>query len=96
VKKQVRKMTAKRGLVAPKAKKNKTSPRKPQAAQAAPPAAGALPASAQERFVSDLLVRGEAAEASADGTLPLNATHEITGRKEDGSAEVKRVRVKLF
>ncbi len=48
------------------------------------------------RFVSDLLVRGEAAELTKDGKLPLQATHVIQKKNPDGSVEVKRARFKLF
>ncbi len=51
---------------------------------------------AADRFAKDLLVRGEAAEPTQEGTLPLDATHVITGKKEDGTPEVKRVRYKAF
>ena len=56
------------------------------------PAAG----SASERFVNDLLVRGEAVPETPGQRLPLGATHKITKQNEDGSVEVKRVRFKLF
>jgi len=51
---------------------------------------------ADPRFVSDLLVRGEAAELTKDGKLPLQATHIIQKKNPDGSVEVKRARFKLF
>jgi hypothetical protein len=50
-----------------------------------------------ERFVNDLLVRGEAARPDSDGTLPLDATHAITKESKDGGTpQVKRVRFKAF
>jgi len=52
--------------------------------------------SASKRFVSDLLVRGEAAELTDDGRLPLQATHVIQKKNPGGSVEVKRARYKLF
>jgi hypothetical protein len=48
------------------------------------------------RFVSDLLVRGEAAEKNAKGKLPLNATHIIEKKNADGTVQVKRLRFKAF
>ena len=51
---------------------------------------------ARERFVSDLLTRGEAATRDKSGKLPLGATHVIKKRKPGGSAEVERVRFKTF
>jgi hypothetical protein len=54
------------------------------------------PSPSATRFVADLLTRGEAAERDAKGRLPRRATHEVTKRNPDGTAEVKRVRFKLF
>jgi hypothetical protein len=51
---------------------------------------------ASQRFVGDLLVRGEAAECDSKGKVPLHATHMIKGKKPDGTAEVKRIRFKAF
>jgi hypothetical protein len=51
---------------------------------------------ATERFVGDLLVRGEAAGLAPNGKLPLKATHVIEKQNEDGTAAVRRVRYKLF
>jgi hypothetical protein len=51
---------------------------------------------ASQRFVNDLLVRGEAAPRDREGKLPLRATHVIKGKKPDGTVEVKRVRFKAF
>jgi hypothetical protein len=50
---------------------------------------------ATERFVNDLLVRGEAAGMPSSGKLPLEATHVIEKQNEDGTAAVRRVRYKL-
>ncbi len=52
--------------------------------------------SASERFVKDLLVRGEAAKPDAKGKLPLEATHAITKEDKEGTAEVRRARFKYF
>lgn len=49
-----------------------------------------------ERFVKDLLVRGEASIPNRAGKLPLDATHVITKENPDGTVEVKRVRYKAF
>jgi hypothetical protein len=56
--------------------------------------AGSNPSS--ERFVEDLLIRGEAAKPTQEGKLPLDATHAITKENPDGTVEVKRVRYKTF
>ncbi len=48
------------------------------------------------RFVNDLLTRGEAAELTKDGKLPLSATHVIRKKNPDGTVDVKRARYKLF
>jgi hypothetical protein len=56
--------------------------------------AGTEPAT--ERFVNDLLVRGEASGLAPNGKLPLEATHVIEKQNEDGTAAVRRVRYKLF
>jgi len=51
---------------------------------------------ASERFVKDLLVRGEAAKPDIEGTLPLEATHAVTKEEKDGTVEVKRARFKYY
>jgi len=51
---------------------------------------------ATQRFVKDLLVRGEAATLTKKGKLPLSATHVIIKKNPDGSVEVKRARYKAF
>jgi hypothetical protein len=63
-----------------------------QAGNAPVPAADA----ASERFVKDLLVRGEAVPETPGQRLPLQATHKITKQNKDGTATVERVRFKLF
>jgi hypothetical protein len=50
---------------------------------------------AASRFQKDLEERGEAAELTSDGKLPLKATHAIV-KKPDGTKELKRARYKLF
>jgi hypothetical protein len=51
---------------------------------------------ASQRFVGDLLVRGEAAPRDSQGNVPLRATHVIRGKKPDGTPDVKRIRFKVF
>lgn len=52
---------------------------------------------ADERFLTDLQVRGEAQRPDSAGKLPLGATHAITDENADGTAkEAKRVRYKAF
>jgi hypothetical protein len=51
---------------------------------------------ASNRFVNDLLVRGEAARPDAEGKLPNEATHAVTKENEDGTVEVKRARYKYY
>jgi hypothetical protein len=66
---------------------------KPRAADSEPMA---NPGVAEDRFVKDLLVRGEAAKLTPDGKLPQRATHVIASENKDGSAVVRRARFKLF
>jgi len=51
---------------------------------------------ARDRFVSDLLIRGEAAKLDKSGKLPLGATHVIKEQGPDGVAVVRRVRFKMY
>ena len=53
-------------------------------------------AAVRQRFVNDLLVRGEAKKRDKHGRVPLDATHAITKENPDGSVEVERVRFKVF
>lgn len=53
------------------------------------------PTPEERRFVEDLVARGQAAEAGADGELPPGATHEIVGRRSDGSPVVRRRRFSM-
>ncbi len=72
----------------------------PPAKQAARPPKKRLQAASQQsgatKFVQDVLTRGEAAELTKDGKLPLRATHVIQKNNPDGSVELKRLRFKLF
>jgi hypothetical protein len=77
---------------APGKKKNKVlSP-----AQQQQPSSDAAHDAASQRFVGDLLVRGEAAPRDSQGNVPLHATHVIRSKKPDGTPDVKRIRFKAF
>ncbi|HKD79265.1 MAG TPA: hypothetical protein VKH81_06190 [Candidatus Angelobacter sp.] len=81
-----------RRKTAPSKKKNKAlSPQQQQQ-----PISDAATEAASQRFVGDLLVRGEAAPRDNQGNVPLHATHVITGKKPDGTPTVKRIRFKAF
>jgi hypothetical protein len=67
------------------------SPKKGKPAKAA-----AASGPAQERFVRDLLVRGEAQKPTRGGKLPSEATHAITKESKTGEVKVKRARFKYF
>jgi len=59
--------------------------------------AATAPIAPDPRFVSDLVTRGDAAEPTADGKLPLEATYAVTERNPDGTVKsVRAVRKKLF
>lgn len=47
-------------------------------------------------FVQGLVARGEAAPAAPDGSLPTGATHEVVGKKADGTPVVQRKRFATF
>ena len=52
-----------------------------------------------ERFVRDVLTRGEAVKQPAAETeekLPNGATHVVTGENEDGTPRIKRARYNAF
>ena len=50
----------------------------------------------EERFVRDLLIRGEASEPLPNGELPPGATHKIIENNEDGDLpEVERERFSI-
>jgi hypothetical protein len=51
---------------------------------------------AEDKFVEDLLARGEAAKADADGNLPASATHEIVEEREGELPKVRRRRFSAF
>ena len=53
-------------------------------------------AAAEEKFVSDLLIRGEAALPDSQGHLPTNATHEIVEEKEGELPKVVRRTFKIY
>lgn len=54
------------------------------------------PAPMSDRFVKDLVVRGEAMKPDKQGKLQLEATHAITKEEKDGTIIVKRARFKYF
>jgi hypothetical protein len=45
------------------------------------------------KFIRDLIERGEAARRNPDGSLPDGATHEIVGEDENGEPIVVRRRM---
>lgn len=47
-------------------------------------------------FAQDLVARGEAAPPAPDGSLPPGATHEVVGKKADGTPVVRRKRYSAF
>jgi hypothetical protein len=49
-----------------------------------------------DRYLDDLLTRGEAQEVDKQGNLPLNATHAIVGKDKDGKPIVRRARLKAY
>jgi hypothetical protein len=54
------------------------------------------PDPSSERFVRDLLIRGEAAKPDEKGELPPGATHRIVEDVEDGLPKVERDRFSLY
>ena len=60
------------------------------------PATTAAAERAEEKFVQDTVIRGDAAEPDADGTLPAEATHEIVEEREGELPVIKRRRFKAF
>jgi hypothetical protein len=49
-----------------------------------------------ERFVRDLLIRGEAAKPTEDGELPPGATHRIVRENEGELPDVERERFSIY
>jgi hypothetical protein len=49
----------------------------------------------KEKFVRDLVSRGEAATPDEEGKLPRGATHEIVGEDEQRKPIVKRRRFSI-
>jgi len=82
------------------AKKSATRARKPKrpraVSKAAAPTCTDDATAASQRFVRDVVVRGEAAKPDKDGTLPLSATHAIVRERPDGTIEVERARFKTY
>jgi hypothetical protein len=53
----------------------------------------------EQRFVRDLLIRGEAVKPSSDGKLPPGATHKIVEHEDENGdkiVEVERERFSLY
>ena len=49
------------------------------------------------RYVRDVLTRGEAARPDEDGKLPLDATHVIVSdENSEGEVKIREVRKKLY
>jgi len=69
---------------------------KKRAARKRPPSSAA--AAAEEKFTQDVLTRGEAARPTAEGKLPLSATHEIVEEdpKDPTKTKIVRRRFKLY
>jgi hypothetical protein len=78
------------------ARKTQTSPPGASSSKTKKPNAAVGMASAKDRFVKDLLVRGDAAAPDSAGKVPRDATHVIENQNEDGTTVVRRVRYKLF
>lgn len=55
-----------------------------------------MPGPASDRFVQDLLTRGDAAHLDKKGKLPKGATHVIRKKKDKGQVEVERARFHYF
>ena len=47
-------------------------------------------------FEQGLVARGEAAPPAPDGSLPAGATHEVVGKRPDGTPVVRRKRFSAF
>jgi len=62
------------------------------------PSSSAADSAAEEKFKSDLLIRGEAAKVDKSGKLPLDATHEIVeeNKKDPTKSKIVRRRMKLY
>jgi len=83
----------KRAKASPRPPRRKTSKASRSGAKTKKPAAARPPS--DPRFVTDVIVRGEAASVTPDGKLPAGATHVITGGAAD-TATIKRARFKTF
>jgi len=88
----MRSSSEKKGGRAGRKRAKPAAPKRPRANTA--PAAGCDEAS--QRFVKDLLVRGEAAKLTKEGKLPLGATHVVVKENADGTAKVQRARYRAF
>jgi hypothetical protein len=94
-------MAKKTGKKAAKSSASRRKTSRPVASKKKKPSTGIRVAAtdaapANDRFVKDLLVRGDAAHPDSSGKVPRDATHVIESQNEDGTAVVKRVRYKMF
>ena len=80
-------------MAARKPTKGKPRKRKTEKEKAGPEETGEAEKAA-ERFVEDLLIRGEAAWPDPQGNLPPGATHEIV--EEPGGGKPPKVRRRRF
>ena len=69
---------------------------KPRASSKAPSKPTESTATAEEKFVRDLLIRGEAALPDSEGNLPKNATHEIVEEEEGELPKIERRNFKIW
>jgi hypothetical protein len=53
-------------------------------------------ASATDRYLKDLMTRGEAQELDEHGKLPLEANYAIVGKDKEGKPIVRRARLKAY
>ena len=81
----------------PKPAKSSKSAKSANAATSATSIERADPAapSPQERYIEDLLARGEAARRDEDGNLPPGATYEIVDDPEGGPPKLVRRRFSI-
>ena len=81
----------------PQPRSDETPALAPEHDDCAEPQPATAPADrAEERFVEDSLIRGDAAEADEEGALPPDATHEIVEEREGELPLIKRRRFKAF
>jgi hypothetical protein len=76
-------------------KKSATSRRKPSGSKTSTARKTAASPSPEERFLADLLTRGEAARRDEHGDLPPGATHEIVDDPDGGPRKAVRRRFSI-